>query len=186
MLKTLVAKNSTITYELTIKNVKNINLRIKSDGRILVSANPLVPDRVIDSFILSREEFILNALRRLKENTKEDFVCYFNETELKEFVLGICQRVYPYYEKKGIKSPQIKFRKMKSCWGNCRNINGIITFSTNLVYAPKECIEYVVYHEFTHLIVPNHSKEFYGELSLVCPDYKEKQKLMKNIKLPIQ
>ena len=40
-----------IPYLLTRKPVKNINLRIKPDGQILVSANNTVPIEFIDSFI---------------------------------------------------------------------------------------------------------------------------------------
>ena len=55
-----------IEYELTIKKVKNINLRIKADGSIWVSANGNVPINTIENFIISRADFILSALERFK------------------------------------------------------------------------------------------------------------------------
>ena len=51
------------------------------------------------------------------------------------------------------------------------------------MFAPLECIEYVVLHEFTHFLVANHSKEFYDELSRVCPDYKELKNKLNDIKI---
>lgn len=52
-----------VFYELTRKKVKNINLRIYPDGKIKISANPRVPIKTVEGFILSRSEFILRALK---------------------------------------------------------------------------------------------------------------------------
>jgi predicted metal-dependent hydrolase len=53
---------------------------------------------------------------------------------------------------------------------------GILTFNYALVHAPVECIEYVVFHEFTHFAHPDHSKNFYARLSIHIPDYRERKK----------
>ena len=82
-----------------------------------------------------------------------------------------------------IKYPEIKFRKMVSQWGNCRKEKGILTFNTNLIYAPYECIKYVILHEFTHLLQPNHSSAFYNELAKICPDWKMHRKKLSEISL---
>ncbi len=37
---------------------------------------------------------------------------------------------------------------------------------------PSSVIEYLVLREFCHLIVHNHSKEFWTEVSRVVPDYR--------------
>ena len=176
-------KGNVIKYSLTYKKVKNINLRIKPDGTVHVSANKRVPVKVIDEFILSKAEFILNALEKYKNRDIAPLKQYFTEKEIREVILDLCEKVYPYYEKKGIKYPQIKFRKMVSQWGNCRSKEGILTFNLNLMYTPIECIEYVVLHEFTHFFQPNHSILFYDELEKVCPDWKERRKMLKNIQL---
>ena len=42
------------SYELQYKRVKNVNLRIRSDGSVYVSANKKVPVSFIDSFVTSR------------------------------------------------------------------------------------------------------------------------------------
>ena len=72
---------------------------------------------------------------------------------------------------------------MVSQWGNCRAEKGILTFNTNLVYAPYECIDYVVLHEFTHFLQQNHSAQFYRELEKVCPDWKALKTRLKEINL---
>ncbi len=55
MIKIIKIKDTTIQYDLQYKKVKNINLRIKPNGSINVSANKRVPQKVIDDFIISKE-----------------------------------------------------------------------------------------------------------------------------------
>lgn len=64
MTKQITLNDKTVSYELIRKNVKNINLRIKPNGDILVSANNFVFEKTIENFILSKKDFILNALEK--------------------------------------------------------------------------------------------------------------------------
>lgn len=61
-----------ITYFLTRKPVKNVNLRIKPDGRVLVSANNRVPVRLIDEFVQQKQVFILSAFARFEEKRNQE------------------------------------------------------------------------------------------------------------------
>ena len=67
MMRHICVGEREIGYELIRKKVKNINLRIHSDGRITVSASIKVPETVIDQFIISKSSFIFNALDRFGE-----------------------------------------------------------------------------------------------------------------------
>ena len=162
-----------------IKKVKNVNMRIKPDGTVSVSANSRVPQKLIDDFVLSKADFIFGALEKYNANYEPKQ--YFTELQLKDFILQFCKIVYPYYEKYGVKYPVIKFRKMTSRWGSCNSTKGILTFNTQLMYAPPKCVEYVVWHEFTHFLQANHSRLFYNELEKVCPDWKILRKALKEI-----
>ena len=121
MIREIEINNTKIRYDLQYKKVKNINLRIKPDGSINVSANRRVPQKAIDEFVMSKAEFIIRALDKYKNKSNEASKQIYSETELKELILSLCEKVYPYFEKRGIKYPTIKFRKMISQWGNCRS-----------------------------------------------------------------
>ena len=181
--KILTVGGAELTYELAYKNVKNINLRIKSDGSISVSANKFVPPETIEDFIKSKESLILKVLNSIDVKNSRPLTKYFGEEEIKSVILSLCRKVYPLFEEKGVKYPIIKFRKMVSQWGNCHSQKGILTFNINLIYAPFECIEYVVFHEFTHFLQPNHSHLFYEELEKVCPNWQECRKRLKTINI---
>ena len=184
MIKIIDLKGRKISYTFEYKNVKNINLRIKADGSVFVSANKRVSEKTVQDFIMSKADFILNALEKY-ENIKDiPSVKYFSEEEIKNVIIDICKKVYPYFQNLGVKYPEIKFRKMVSRWGSCHPKKGILTFNLNLMYAPYECVEYVVFHEFTHFLQPNHSGTFYAELEKVCPDWKRCRGLLKGIAIP--
>ena len=183
MVREIALHGRVIKYNFEYKSVKNINLRIKQDGCVYVSANRFTKVETIESFMKSKADFILNAVDKYSAVKQENKTQYFTENELKELIAELCDKAYPYYREKGIAYPQIKFRKMVSMWGNCYHKRGILTFNTNLIYAPFECIEYVVWHEFTHFLEPNHSERFYKELSKVYPNWKNARAKLKGIVL---
>lgn len=183
MLMEITSDKGKISYDLQYKNVKNINLRIKPDGSVCVSANRHVPQRVINEFIISKQEFILRAIEKIKENAEKPKQAYYTEDEVRALITRLCEKAYPYYRARGIKYPEIKFRRMVSRWGICRPQKGILTFNLNLMFAPCDCVEYVVYHEFTHFLQANHSDKFYEELEKVFPNWKLCRKKLKEINI---
>lgn len=180
----LFGGDQTISYELTYKKIKHINLRISPDGKVRVSAPFGVGRKQVEEALLAKEKWLRNGILQAEHRRQSLAAPYYGETELFSVILRLCQTVYPYYRARGIPYPRIKFRKMTSQWGNCRPKQGILTFSKNLCYAPYECIQYVVWHEWTHFLVPGHSSEFYEELSLVCPDWAVFKQRLKEIIIP--
>lgn len=55
-----------IVYELERKRVKNLNLRIRRDGSVAVSAPSRIPVREIDAWVLQKRNFIQAAQQRLR------------------------------------------------------------------------------------------------------------------------
>ncbi len=66
MTETINIGGRNLTYELIRKKVKNINLHVKADGRIIISANSRVSKRYIEDFILRKADWIENALKRFE------------------------------------------------------------------------------------------------------------------------
>lgn len=57
----------TIEYDLERKDVKNLNLRIKADQSVYVSAGHKISEATIDEFLKSKSEYIIKALDRYAE-----------------------------------------------------------------------------------------------------------------------
>ena len=62
MIRTIVLCNREITYELNRKRVKNLNIRIRTDGSVSVSANSRVSVKEIERFMQEKAECIVNAI----------------------------------------------------------------------------------------------------------------------------
>ena len=69
--------------------------------------------------------------------------------------------------------PELKVRILKSKWGVCYTKQNRIHISSYLIHYPLRCMEYIVLHEVTHFLIPNHSGRFYDIVSSRMPDYKE-------------
>ncbi|NLC96164.1 MAG: M48 family metallopeptidase [Erysipelotrichaceae bacterium] len=76
--------------------------------------------------------------------------------------------------------PDINIKLLKSRWGFCVPTKNKITLNATLIHYPIGCIDYVLLHEYAHLIQPNHSKKFYNLLEFYMPEYKEYIKILKN------
>ena len=72
MIITLPPPNGDITFTLTYKKVKNINLRLHPDGHIQVSAPRQVPQAYIESFVAKNAP----RLRQMRQNnTRQTTLC---------------------------------------------------------------------------------------------------------------
>ncbi len=67
VMRSIQAEGRRITYQLEYKPVKNINLRVRKDGSVYVSANKLVALTEVDTFVQSKGNFILRAIDRFAE-----------------------------------------------------------------------------------------------------------------------
>ncbi len=82
----------------------------------------------------------------------------------------IFERVGEEFLRKKIVPSSSIIREMKKRWGSCTPGKKIIV-NTELIKAPKRCIEYVILHEMCHLKYPNHSKSFYSLQFTYMPDW---------------
>ena len=65
--RTVDTPQGPITYTLTVKSVKNMNLRLEGDGTVRVSVNRRVPYAAADTFVRSRAAWIGRGRERLAQ-----------------------------------------------------------------------------------------------------------------------
>lgn len=73
-----------------------------------------------------------------------------------------------------VQPKRIQFRDMTRKWGSCSS-RGNITLNTALFYVSRDLAEYVVVHELVHLLIFNHSPQFWAKLGEYLPDYAERE-----------
>lgn len=203
-----ILNNKEYKIEVIRKNNKNTYIRVK-DGKIIVTTNYLTPSKTLEKLIKDNTSFIDKCLIKeetKKEDTSfklfgksYDIIYGFSQTELEEnkiytkddktlnkyltkYITNIYkERLNYYYDifEEEIPYPHLKIRQMKSRWGVCNTKNHNITLNYELSKYTIIYLDYVVVHELSHLIHPNHSKEFWLLVSKYCPNYKEIRKSMK-------
>lgn len=109
---------------------------------------------------------------------KKKLVTRYLDEQCRTVFGDIIMEIYPTFQKYAVAMPTLRIRNMETRWGSCLNKKGIITLNKRLLEAPRNCIEYVVMHEFCHFIHPNHSKDFYGFLTMLMPDWKERKNIL--------
>lgn len=91
----------------------------------------------------------------------------------------IAEPIITRFAKYGISPSSIYIQEMGNRWGSCTP-KGKIILNTELIKAPKPCIEYVITHELCHLLHHDHTKAFFELLEAEMPDWKRwKSKLEK-------
>jgi predicted metal-dependent hydrolase len=78
----------------------------------------------------------------------------------------------------GFEFQRIRITSARTRWGSCSS-RGTLSFTWRLVMAPDDVIDYVIVHELVHLRIHNHSREFWSQVGLLMPDYKEKRLWLK-------
>ena len=91
----------------------------------------------------------------------------------------IFKRAQYYAELMGVKYGGIRITSAKTRFGSC-SAGNTLSFSLYLMTYPSEAVDYVIVHELAHILHKNHSKAFYFEIERILPDYKQRQKLLKN------
>ena len=119
------------------------------------------------------------------EFTKDKIFVKNNETlnkYLKKEITRIYQERLDYWYnifEENIPIPNLKIRKMTTRWGVCNIKNHNITLNYNLINYDISCLDYVIVHELSHLIHPNHSKKFWLVVEKYYPNYKQIRKKLK-------
>jgi len=80
--------------------------------------------------------------------------------------------------KYGVGKPHLEIRVMKARWGSAQINNNTILINTELIKAPKYCIDYVILHELIHFKYNNHSENFYNMLFTLMPDWEKRKKIL--------
>ena len=112
-----------------------------------------------------------------KEITKEDLEKWYKKEAERIFEehLDNCYRVYT----RKIPKPTLTIRKMTTRWGVCNTKTKRVTLNLELIKMPLFCLDYVIFHELSHLIHSDHSKSFWSLVEENCPEYKRIRKYMK-------
>lgn len=101
--------------------------------------------------------------------------------EIKKCLPEVIERMEPLV---GVHAQGWQLRAMSTRWGSCTIKTAKIRINVRLAAYPRECLDYVVVHELTHLLEPTHNARFHALVARVIPNEKEIRKILR--KQPIE
>jgi predicted metal-dependent hydrolase len=96
---------------------------------------------------------------------------------LKDWLLGQARqdfekRVRWHARTLGVRVRRIAIRDQRSRWGSC-SVNGHLSFSWRLIFAPPFVLDYVAAHEVAHLLAMDHGRRFWNLVARCVPRLEE-------------
>lgn len=168
-----------ISYYLTRKRVKNLNLRVRGDGTVTLSVPFRCSLEQADRMIREKSGWIAAATARQQAAVPElppeppRAVC-------QRLAVEAVSRVYPLVQPLGVLFPEVKIRRMRSQWGNCHWRQGYITLNLALLRCPEHLRDYVALHELVHFLHHDHGPGFYQTMDTLMPQWRSfRQELKK-------
>lgn len=127
--------------------------------------------------VLSGQELQIHSPKKPDTDQLKNQLADFFKRQAKVY---LTTRTLEIAEKIGLKHKLngIAFRRTKSKWGHCTS-NGDIQYNWLIMGAPEAIIDYLIYHELTHLVYHNHSAAYWQKLGEFFPDYERGKKWLK-------
>jgi len=109
-----------------------------------------------------------------QEKLKKYFLKWLKSYAINYFKL----RVDLYSKNHNLLTNNVLLSNAKTKWGTC-NHKKEIRLNWRLIQSSPFIIDYVICHELSHLKYMNHSKQFWGLVEEIFPQYKDAQKQLK-------
>lgn len=78
----------------------------------------------------------------------------------------------------GVSFKRVWIRDLKFRWGSCTP-GGTLTFNWRILQAPMGVVNYLIVHELAHILVPNHSNEFWNLVAVHVPGWEKARAWLK-------
>lgn len=217
-----------VSVPIVRKRIKNINLRVRSDGTVVVSAPVFTTEKRIRAFVESKAGWIEERLSKREDSLRpEDKTALIVDGKIrylgntynvisfkgapKVTIAGDCFGIFTngdpektlakWWRKRAReifsaeidrqyesifrplvkRKPDLYVRRTTSRWGSCNFVRYRINLNELLLKGDMAGIEYVVLHEMTHLLYPDHGAGFHAFLASHMPDYRERKRSLSEI-----
>ncbi len=167
-------------YTLIRSRRKTMAIEISREAKVVVRAPMRMPVRDIEAHLREKQDWIQTHLARqqlrLAAHPEPDEAKW---AELRQRALDYLPGRVDYFSRQmGVSPTALHLSRARTRFGSCSGKNSI-TFSLRLMDYPAAAIDYVVVHELAHIRYKNHGREFYRFVASVLPDYRERERLLR-------
>ena len=161
-------------------------MTVEKGGLVKVRAPYGYPVSSIEAFLQEKSGWLLKHIKKQQEIETLAHKSDMNDAQktrierryrkaAKDY---IPKRVAYFAEKMQLTYGRVFIRSQKTQWGSCSSEKNL-SFNWRLMLSPPRIIDYVIVHELSHLRHMDHSRAFWEEVERVLPDYKERDKWLK-------
>ena len=165
-----------LPVEVVRKRIRRINLRVAADGTVCLS----VPKwwatlREGEEFLREKWKWVLKTRAEILARSAEKRTPV-TEAELVA-LKGLLEELNDKWSFE-LRQFNVRWdvRKVSSFWGSCKWGSRRITYNEELAHAPRELVEYVVIHEYTHFDAHEHGPRFYALMDERLPGWQALRK----------
>lgn len=165
-----------LPVEVVRKRIRRINLRVAADGTVCLS----VPKwwatlREGEEFLREKWKWVLKTRAEILARSAEKRTPV-TEAELVA-LKGLLEELNDKWSFE-LRQFNVRWdvRKVSSFWGSCKWGSRRITYNEELAHAPRELVEYVVIHEYTHFDAHDHGPRFYALMDERLPGWQALRK----------
>ena len=159
---------SPFRYKVSHRDIKYPRIELKTGRLHLILPHGYNPVDLIEkhtAWITGKTEFVRNCLRdskkiRLADRTERDF---------RNLIAGLVDK---FSKELSVSVGHVYFRKMRTKWASC-SARRNLTINSLMIGIPRNLIEYIIYHELTHLKEKRHNDRFWQLVSKRFKSYEE-------------
>lgn len=118
-----------------------------------------------------------------EEMSLEDKQTLFDAFYKTETQKALCSLIDSWTQRVGRAPSSVTVRRMKTKWGSCNTDSKRIIINSELAKKPFECLEYIVVHEFVHLLERHHNERFVALMDKFMPNWRERRDLLNSLPL---
>lgn len=167
-------------YRVIRSNRRTVALEITRELEIVVRAPQRMPKKDIERFVDAHADWIrIHYARQAARSAAHPTPTEAEIAALKQKAKDILpQKVAHYAKILGVTPTGVRITSAAKRFGSCSAKNALC-FSWRLMQYPEAAIDYVVVHELAHIKQHNHSAAFYRVVQSVMPDYRERERLLR-------
>lgn len=133
---------------------------------VLSKVNEVIAQDGIINLYVKQDDF------DLKKELLDKYYTRIAQTDIKRLVMNWSKQMDLYPNK-------VKLNRAEKRWGSCNYSTKTLNFTIRNAMLPDWVQEYIVIHELSHLVHPNHSAKFWNFVETFMPDYKQAEKYLR-------
>ncbi len=148
------------------KRAKHVNISVKPFTGVRVAVPDGLSFKKAEEFVHARTDWIQRHLYMMKQYEKENKVISDASVDIDRAKAKrkLTRRLKHLAGKHGFTYNRVFIRNQKTRWGSCSHKNNI-SLNMKIIRLPEELMDYVILHELTHILVKDHSNDFWAELN---------------------